>query len=297
MATNIFFDSNYFGNYTEQTLVNSLMEECIQIQGYDIVYLPRESVNFDYLFGEDAKSRFTESYIIEAYIKNPKKAYVGTANLMSKFGLDDKDELTLQINIGRFAEVITTHRPDIIRPREGDLIYFGLDRYATFQISFVENKAPFYQLGELYLYEINMTQLNQNNEEIKTGIPDIDAIRSYGNVTSIALGTTQSPAVAFIIGEIAYQLNSNLIGYRASGEVLSIEGNILTLVDIKGIFLSGINIIGQQSLANYTFPIKSDDTFNDLVNNDVNDNSNVRRESNIVIDYNESNPFADTGYI
>lgn len=297
MAINPYFTSNYFGKYTEQTLVNGLVKEAIQVQGLDIVYLPRDSANLDYLFGEDTSSTITESYTIEAYIKNSKDPYKGAGNLMSKFGLDDLDELTLQINIDRFAEVVTTNRLDITRPREGDLIYFPLDRFAIFEINFVENRTPFYQLGETYLYTINMNQIDHSGERFNTGIPDIDAIRNYSNVTNITLGVAQSPYTEFIVGEIAYQLDSNSIGYRASGEVLAIDGNLLTLINVKGVFLGGFNIFGTDSLANYTFPIKSDDTFNDLVNNDVYDNLKVRKESTTVIDYSESNPFSDSGYM
>jgi hypothetical protein len=53
----------------------------------------------------------------------------------------------------RFAEEVTMADPTLIRPREGDLIYFPLSK-SLFEINFVEHENPFYPLGKLYSYQI-----------------------------------------------------------------------------------------------------------------------------------------------
>ena len=67
MATNPYFKSSYFGA-GEQSLINALNKEAIQVQGYDINYMPRETVNLDYLYGEDVASKFGDAIPLEAYI-------------------------------------------------------------------------------------------------------------------------------------------------------------------------------------------------------------------------------------
>lgn len=291
MATNNYFHSNYFGT-SEQDLINGLMTECIQQQGYDMYYMPRETVNFDYLFGEDSHSNFNKTYKIEAYIKDY-TGYAGNGQMLSKLGLDIQDELTIQISIDRFQEEITRNEEDIIRPREGDLMYFGLDKHTIMEITFVKNKTPFFQLGKLYLYEINLSRFVYGAQNIQTGIEEIDEVTSYGATTTILLGSTGTPQNRFISGEIAYQLNPDLITYRASGEVLEHTGNTLTIHNVFGTFQQGINIKGDTSMADYTFPIKNDTTYDDVSANKVADNVDIKEESINVVDTTESNPFVD----
>lgn len=290
MTTNTYFSSNYFST-EEQNLVDSLMTEAIFVQGYDIYYMPRESVNFDYLFGEDAISNFKKTYKLEAYIKDY-ASYSGEGQVLSKLGLDVRDELTIQVSINRFNEEITTKEPAIIRPREGDLVYFGLDKHSIFEITFTENKVPFFQLGSLYIYQIEMKRLVLGAENIETGIAGIDEINASSNVVTLQLGANVNPTATYIENELVFQYNTDNITYRASGEVVSFVGGVLTITDVFGEFTQGLNIIGQVSGAEYTFPVKNNTTYDDVSNNKIADNKKIAIELE-QIDVIEPNPFID----
>ena len=64
MATNPYF-KDYSG---EQRLLNDLTIETIQAMGRDFIYLPREYLNIDMVFGEDPKSSFKNGYSLEMYV-------------------------------------------------------------------------------------------------------------------------------------------------------------------------------------------------------------------------------------
>lgn len=295
MSTNKYFKSNFTG-IGEQSLLNNLIRESIQTMGYDVLYLPRETINLDYLYGEDAQSKFTDAIEIEAYIKDT-GGYGGAGDTLAKFGLDIQDDLTLQIHIQRFADEITNIFPKIIRPREGDLIYFKLDTHSIFEITFVENKKPFYQAGQIYIYELSLKRFVYGAETIDTGYNEIDDIVEYGSNVDIVLGLLQSTSGTFKIGEVAYQSNSiGLNNSIASGLVLEQVNGVLTLHKVKGTFVGGKNIIGDTSGVTYTYPVKSDTTFDDSTNDKVADNMKLRKETNTILDFNEKNPFLDTDY-
>ena len=61
----------YFKEYRgEQDLLNDLTIETIKTMGRDMIYIPREYVNKDLIFGEDTLSEFKYAYTIEMYIQN-----------------------------------------------------------------------------------------------------------------------------------------------------------------------------------------------------------------------------------
>ena len=84
-------------------------------------------------------------------------------------------EIQSNISKKRFIQEVKTKFPDVIRPREGDLIFFPLAR-ALFEINFVEHENPFYQHGKLYSYKLTCELMSYNTEEVETGNTDIDAV-------------------------------------------------------------------------------------------------------------------------
>lgn len=61
------------------------------------------------------------------------------------------------------------------RPREGDLIYFGLTD-KLFEIKFVEHEEVFYQFGRLQTYDLRCELFEYSSERIDTGDSDVDSI-------------------------------------------------------------------------------------------------------------------------
>lgn len=177
MALNPFFLQ---GSPGEQRLVQEIINEHLKIYGVEVLYIPRKFVRRDTILNEVTTSRFDDNFTIEAYINNF-DGYSGAGDIMTKFGMSLRDELTLTISQERFQDFVVPFldgmdEDEIIissRPREGDVIYFPLGR-RLFEVKFVEHEQPFYQLGKNYVYELKC-ELFEFEDEIG-GFSDITAV-------------------------------------------------------------------------------------------------------------------------
>lgn len=177
MARNPYFRENIS---TEQDLVEDLTVEIIKTMGVDMIYVPRSMVNKDTLFGEDTSSTFDDGYPVEMYIKSV-DGFEGQGDILSKFGIEIRDKITLIVSRKRFNEEVLLHE-DFTRPREGDLIYFPLSK-GIFEINFVEHENPFYQLGSLYTYRLDCELFTYNQEDFSTGITNVDTVEDSRQTT------------------------------------------------------------------------------------------------------------------
>ena len=166
------------GSSGEQSLVQDLINEQLRIYGIDVHYMPRKYYNTKTVIKETVDSRFDDAYPIEAYVESF-DGYGDNPTLLSKFGLQATNEITLIISKERFENYISPlmkNEENIklsTRPKEGDLIYFPLgDR--LFEIKYVEHEKPFYQLQKNYVYELRCELFRYEDEVIDTGIDEID---------------------------------------------------------------------------------------------------------------------------
>lgn len=171
MATNKYFNNSFVGNINEQNLLNDLTIEVIQAHGIDVMYMPRKLISEDKLFGEDASSEFKKAIEIEMYLETPLD-YGGEGELMSKFQIEVRKELTFTVSSKRVDEVL-----GIQRPLEGDLIYIPMFNM-MFEITFVEDEPTLYQLGSQYTYKIFTKTFEFSHEKIETNFEDIDEIHN-----------------------------------------------------------------------------------------------------------------------
>lgn len=137
-------------------------------------YVPRTLNNKDKIYGEDDITTFDSATLVEFYIKNV-DGFGGDGNFMSKFGLEIRDQVTFVIAKRVFEEEVDQNGT-FGRPREGDLVYFPLNR-KLFQITYVDNKPIYYPLGALQTYELTCELFEYSGEQFNTGIPDIDDIQ------------------------------------------------------------------------------------------------------------------------
>jgi len=171
MATNPYINTTT--ETQEQNLVESVTIEIIQAMGQDCIYVPRKYLNIDRIFGEDPGSSFEKTYTLEMYIQSF-KGFEGT-DIINQFGLEIKDKISLVFSRKRFKQEVTFYDPTIIRPREGDLIYFPLSK-SLFEINFVEHENPFYPLGKLYSYFITAELFTYSYEKIATANSAINKV-------------------------------------------------------------------------------------------------------------------------
>lgn len=242
MTTNPYFNSNYFGQ-PEQDLTESLTVESIQMHGIDVKYIPRTLVAYDHLLGEDALSSFNDAYTIEMYIKSF-DSWGGDSDFLSRFKLEIRDEVTLQVSITRFNEVITALDEDIKRPMEGDLIYFPFSK-RVFEIKFVEHEEVFYQVGKLFTYEIRQKLFEYNAETFDTGDENIDRIVDLMPTTNLPLINIVGE---FIPGEkITQETADDFV--TAFAKVVSFDGDLLVIKETIGQFVPEADLIikGEES--------------------------------------------------
>lgn len=172
MATNFYF--NNFQSSQEQLLLENLIIESIKIYGEDMYYVPRTLNSLDKIYGEDDTTSYDSAVLVEMYIKSV-DGFEGDGSFMSKFGLEIRDQVTFTIAKRVFEEEVDI-QDILIRPREGDLIFFPLNK-KLFQIKYVNNKPIFYPLGALQVYDMNCELFEYSGEVFNTGIPEIDDIQ------------------------------------------------------------------------------------------------------------------------
>ena len=189
MALNPFFLQ---GSQGEQRLVQDLINEQLQIYGVEITFIPRKFVNQKTIIEEVQASKFDDNFAIEAYVENF-DGYAGAGDVLTKFGMSLRDEVTLTISKERFEEFIAPFMnadDDITlasRPREGDLVFFPLGQ-RLFEIKFVEHEDPFYQLGSTYVYKLKCELFEYEDEVIDTSIEAIDTqVEDVGYITTLQL--------------------------------------------------------------------------------------------------------------
>ena len=185
MAKNPYFK---LGTNSEQNVVENLIIECLQIYGQEMFYIPRTLVSKDDILGEDRLSEFKNAYPIEMYFENV-DGFGGNGAFMSKFGLMIEQSATLVVARKRWQQAVAQYGQTILpnRPAEGDLLYFPLTG-GLFEIKFVQHQNPFYQIGKLYTYKLDVELFQYASERIDTGynvIDDFESLKTFDIDTSV----------------------------------------------------------------------------------------------------------------
>ena len=189
MALNPFFLQ---GSQSEQRLVQNLINEQLKIYGVEVTYIPRKFVRKQTIIKEVQSSAFDDNFLLEAYV-NTYEGYGGQGDIMTKFGVSLRDELTLTISKERFEDFISPFLNSdddyelATRPREGDVIFFPLGS-RLFEVKFVEHEEPFYQLGKNYVYQLKCELFEYEDEVFDTDIEEIDSqLEDLGYISTLQL--------------------------------------------------------------------------------------------------------------
>lgn len=186
-TTNVYFSH---GTRNEQYLVEDLIIESLKIYGQEFFYIPRTLVSKDNILGEDRLSQFKSSFPIEMYFENV-DSLAGQGAFIQKFGLMMEQSATLVVARRRWDQLVGRYGQTTLpnRPNEGDLIYFPLTK-GLFEIKFVTHQDPFYQLGKLYVYKLQVELFQYASERIDTGIAAVDAFES---LKTFSTNSTRNP--------------------------------------------------------------------------------------------------------
>jgi hypothetical protein len=227
LATNFFF--NNFQNSQEQILIEDLIIESIKIYGLDMIYVPRNPVSIDVVYGEDPLREYLHAIPVEMYIKNI-EGFAGEGDFLSKFNIQIRDQITFSIARRVFSDEVGVLETAQTRPREGDLIFLPLNK-KLFEIKFVEHEAIFYQLGALQMYDLKCELFEYNNEYFETGIEDIDKLMNnysldlsvFSIKTESGLNLTDEEEYAIL--QESYDINEN--DTLATNDELELEAESL----------------------------------------------------------------------
>jgi hypothetical protein len=245
------------GSKTEQSLIQDLVNEQLKMYGVEIFYLPRTYVTKNTVIKEVIQSEFNDAYPIEAYVDSY-EGYGGQGTILSKFGIQNLDDLTLIISRERYENYIAPlirDQPNIeltARPKEGDLIYFPLgDR--IFEIKYVEHEQPFYQLNKNYVYQLRCELFRYEDEVLDTGIDEIDDdISQIGYIQTLTLigsGVTASATASYCAsGSVRKIYITNMGGSYTSQPTIGISSapsGGITAVGIASITTNYVNCNGQ----------------------------------------------------
>ena len=216
---------NINGSAQEQTFIENLIVESIELYGQDVYYLPRTYVNRDTILNEVESSEFTQALTVRAYVNNV-EGWEGQGELLSKFGVRIEDKTTFIFSRKKFEEKVDDNATLNVegRPNEGDLIWFPATKH-LFEINFVEAERPFYQLGKGYVWECQCELFEYSDEELDTGVAEIDAIETALAV-AIKLVMDAGGTGDFTVGE-------EIVGdlYRAAATA-TVSGGAVTAITV-----------------------------------------------------------------
>ena len=304
MATNVYFSPKV---KTEQNLYEDLVIESLKMFGQDVIYSPRQLISRDEIMNEDY-SKFTDAYTIEMYIETS-EGFAGEGDLLGKFGVEIRDQATFVVSRKRWENLVGFYNNSIndARPSEGDLIFLPLSN-SLFEIRFVEHEQPFYQLSNLPTYKLECELFEYSNEELETGIREVDAMQEKFSYQLEFIMNNGSGH--FAPGETVRQNTGEVDALGApiyvTAEVVKFSvdaGGIGTLTLINEIGSDGTArkfkisnlaadiLIGLDTNATWYFSQDADDQ---AMKGDVfAQNKDFETDGDAIIDFSESNPFGE----
>ena len=304
MPRNVYFSQAV---KSEQNLYEDLIVESLKIYGQDVYYIPRTLVNRDSVLNEDPASTFDDAYLLEMYIENT-DGFEGAGDLYSKFGLEIRDDATFIVSRRRWENRVGVFSSNVIdpRPQEGDLLFLPMTN-SFFEISYVEDDTPFYQLSNLPVYRMTCSLFEYNDEDFDTGIEDID-LKTGQSAYQVFMDVTVTGNNHFEVGENVSQTVST--GIVVTGEVSQRTKSSATAgtYGISNIGVTGSAGVAKDFIVSGTAALTGSNTgYTGTITKiyDVSDNTQtftsdggaenvaLELEADSFIDFTESNPFGD----
>ena len=284
MPTSPYFPSYYDGYQGEQDLVQDLVDEQIKLFGSDIYYLPRILLK-DNTLDDLIYSKFEEQFQIEMLLQNV--SGFGESEFISKFGLKITQEIRFNVSSRRWVQEGTAFGLDK-RPVEGDLLYFPLTK-DLYEIKFVQVEEVFFQFGQLPFYSITAEIYEIGNEQINTGVADIDIIDQILSSAINIVFVADSDTTDYIIGET---VTSSISNFTAEVSNWNSETRTLSVIDRTGTFVENELLEGSESGAEWQ--IESFSTLEDP-NTNYDENKYIEDTADNLLDFSEKNPFGEYG--
>lgn len=181
MALNPYFDNKKV--LGTQRLIDDMTREAIKATGIDVIYIVKTTDKIDPIFGENPLGKLKTAFTIEMYSQNVKTFDGNERDVVTKFGMELKDNVSLLVSRSRWYEE-ASKLPEVganrlhprVRPMEGDVIFlpYAPSSRNLYEIKFVENENMFYQQGEYYTFRLDCELYKYDMGDIETGVDEID---------------------------------------------------------------------------------------------------------------------------
>ena len=174
------------------------------------------------------------------------------------------------------------------RNSEGDLIYlpFGKAGPQLYEITFVEDQIPFFQLGKTFIYQLECSLFQYADEDFDTGSTAVQqTINAIESTLSYQINLTLSSITgSFTIGNTVYQ-GTDLASATAKAEVVSWDSPVLRVMNIQGAF---VNDVVKYDGSNYG-------TVSSVADQDTttSQSSEIETLAQSIVDFSETNPFGE----
>jgi hypothetical protein len=309
MPRNVYFSQAV---KSEQNLYEDLIIESLGIYGQDVYYIPRTLVNRDNVLNEDPASTFDDAYLLEMYIENT-EGFEGAGDLYSKFGLEIRDDATFIVSRRRWETRVGVFDDNTIdpRPQEGDLIFLPMTN-SFFEISYVEDDSPFYQLSNLPVYRMQCSLFEYNDEDFDTGITAVDDATAKV-AYQLPMDITITGGNHFEVGETIEQVLVAAVGATPAVKVFGeVQQRTKTSDILSKIFVSNIGASGTTTAKDFTvggtitgltsgytgtiatiYSDLTDTTGQAWATDEAAQNIDFELDADGFIDFSESNPFGD----
>ena len=204
---------NLYNNPSEQTLAESQYDEVCQRFGLEVLYLPREFVDIDYILGEDLYSNFPESdYLdLKLYLINH-EFYDGNGEMFMPYGVGNYHNATFHIVKSRFAYESEQQIQKEIKPKIGDLFKVKMNG-DIMKVEGIEPEKEFYDRGKAYVYEMVCQKYIVGGEKFQTDDADLKDLETRTNeIPELSDNVKVETEVKDIFNEIADPNEDSVFG-------------------------------------------------------------------------------------
>ena len=155
---------NFSNNLGEQEILASQVAEAIQAYGQEMIYLQREFLNEDLIFGEDPTNSFENAYRFAIRINNTEE-WKGDDNTYTKLGLVWDAGLDCVVEKHLFAHQVPINGG---APVTGDLVYWPLAK-VLFEITYISlTKGHYFELGDNPTIVVTLKKYEYSGETINS---------------------------------------------------------------------------------------------------------------------------------
>ena len=217
----------------------------------------------------------------------------GGSILLETASVDQSSSSTTLTTIqgdNNFYILLDTTPTDADRPLEGDLVYHPVFE-KMFEISFVDDDEPFYQLDNKTVYKLRCKQFEYSSEVLDTGISTIDAIETDSTTDTRTHQFTLEQTTAYN-ESIALEFNTN---FTYTDSLLMEDNDVVVHEDDSSSIGTNILLENAADTGDDAYLIQETYIVGDADTDKTAQNELFDTLDDTVLDFSESNPFGDAG--